>query len=505
MKKIIYCANASGSNYHLETINKLKKEHNWEPVVANFPEKIIKVVKKQYPDVFFTNSMNVRRGKFFNLEKKDAVPLEKDILENLKKFETRYFASLDDTTGWNYSFSERYENFYEVMKYWNSIFKKFTPDILICFNWPHVSSDYSLYLIAKHHFKIPTLFLNPIPLFNKSYFIIGTSMENSSDIFEKKYNANDKLTNSDFITAHMSDFESRPSPPHYQAKYLNHLKNKKFYGLTRILYYFLTGKIFKKLDIPLKNSRHRIDSVKSVPSILDHIKLIYKKRTLNRKLKIFYEKNSVSNIESNKYIYFPAQYVPEVNSVLMLENFREQTLILEMISKSLPEGWKILYKEHIETFQSLKLSSPFRTIDYYKKLLKIDGLIFVSSNIDTFELIKNSKITVGLGTAGWESLLLKKPVMSFDNIWYSACKSVFKVSSIEEIKKAIKTIEDGYVINIDDVKKYAEAIFSLCFKSTIYSEKEEFIIPDDLMLKNDYIKLADEFVKSYKMHYLNEK
>ena len=87
----------------------------------------------------------------------------------------------------------------------------------------------------------------------------------------------------------------------------------------------------------------------------------------------------------------------------------------------------------------------------------------------------------------------------------SACKSVFKVSSIEEIKKAIKTIEDGYVINIDDVKKYAEAIFSLCFKSTIYSKKEEFIIPDDLMLKNDYIKLADEFVKSYKMHYLNEK
>ena len=119
--------------------------------------------------------------------------------------------------------------------------------------------------------------------------------------------------------------------------------------------------------------------------------------------------------------------------------------------------------------------------------------------------MKKSKIIVGLGTAGWEALLLKKPVMSFDNIWYSACKSVFKVNSINEIKKVINKIEDNYVVDTEDVKKYAETIFSLSFKSTIYSEREEFIVPDKLQLKNDYIKLADEFVKSYNMHYLNEK
>lgn len=505
MKKIIYCSNAGDSKHHLDTINELNNTYKWEPVAVCFPEALTNIIKKEYKDIFFTNLSDVRRGKYFNLEKKDILPLEKDVLENLKKFETRYFSSLDDTTGWNFSFNERYENFYEIMKYWNSVLVKFKPDILVCFNWPHVSSDYALYLIAKHHFKIPTLFLNPVPLFNKSYFSIGTSMENAAEVFEKRYNYDDNQTESEFIAKYILNFQSKPSPPHFQKKYFNHLKKKKFYGVLRILYYFLTGKIFKKLNLPLKSSKHNINSVKSQPSILDHIILINKKKNLNKKLQSFYENNSINTIKNNNYIYFPAQYTPEPNSAIMLENFREQILMLEMISKALPDGWKILYKEHRETFYSLKLSAPFRTTDYYKKLLEIDNLIFMSSNVDTFDLIKKSKIIVGLGTAGWEALLLKKPVMSFDNIWYSACKSVFKVNSINEIKKVINKIEDNYVVDTEDVKKYAETIFSLSFKSTIYSEREEFIVPDKLQLKNDYIKLADEFVKSYNMHYLNEK
>ena len=121
MKKIIYCASVDGNPNHLETIHKLKQLENWEPAIIAFPHPLSKLAKNKYPKTFVTDDLRVRQGNFDDLEKNDLLPLEKNVLDDLKIFQTRYFDTLEDTTGWNYSYQERKENFYETFKFWYSV------------------------------------------------------------------------------------------------------------------------------------------------------------------------------------------------------------------------------------------------------------------------------------------------------------------------------------------------------------------------------------------------
>ena len=43
--------------------------------------------------------------------------------------------------------------------------KKLKPNLLFSFSWPHIITDYGLYLMCKHVYDIPVLFVDVI-LFN---------------------------------------------------------------------------------------------------------------------------------------------------------------------------------------------------------------------------------------------------------------------------------------------------------------------------------------------------
>ena len=503
MKRVIYCASADSNPYHFETIDKLKQLENWEPAIITFQQPLSKLAKSKYPKAFVTDAMKVRQGNFYDLEKGDQIPLEKNILDELKIFQTRYFDTLEDTSGWNYSFEERKENFYETFKFWYSVIKKMKPDILIGFNWPHTSSDYSLYLVSKYYFKIPTLFITPIPFFGKQLYSIGTSMENSSKIFEKTYLSNNYEI-SNFVKNYVKNFKKNPNLPSHQVKYYNQLKIRKNYTFLGILKAILTFKIFKKVNLALKKNKESYKSPKSIINIIEHIILMKKKLSNNKKTKRYYDKISISKIEDKNFIYFPAQYAPEPNSVIMIKTFENQLLILDLLNKAIPKDWKIYYKEHPETFLSRKLTAPFRQKDYFEKLKKFEKIKFFRSNFNTYELIEKSKATIGLGTAGWESLLLNKTTIVFDNIWYSFCKSVKKVESVNDIKKVINHIDELDIDN-DDVERCMQAVLSETFYTSIFSNKIEFKNIDNEIIKEDYIKLAACFIKSYKKNYLEKK
>ncbi len=502
MKKIIYCASVDGNPNHLETIHKLKQLENWEPAIIAFPQPLSKLAKDKYPKTFVADDMRVRQGNFDDLEKNDLLPLEKNVLDDLKIFQTRYFDTLEDTTGWNYSYQERKENFYETFKFWYSVIKKMKPDILIGFNWPHTASDYSLYLISKYYFKIPTLFITPIPFFGKSLYTIGTSLENSSKIFEKAYESNNYEISS-FVKNYVKNFKTNHNLPAHQVKYYDQLKIRKNYSFLGILKAILTLKIFKKVNLALKKNKENYKSPKSIINMIEHIILMKKKLSNNKKTKRYYEKISISKIEDKNFIYFPAQYVPEPNSVIMINTFENQLLILDMLNKAIPKDWKIYYKEHPETFVSRQLATPFRQKEYFEKIKKFEKIKFLRSNINTYELIKKSKATIGLGTAGWESLLLNKTTIVFDNIWYSFCKSVKKVESVNDIKKVINHIDELDIDN-HDVERYMQAVLSETFYTSIFSNKIEFKNIDNEIIREDYIKLAACFINSYKKHYLEK-
>lgn len=167
-----------------------------------------------------------------------------------------------------------------------------------------------------------------------------------------------------------------------------------------------------------------------------------KHRYIATQLKKYYESRTDKIDLKEKYIYFPLHLQPELTSQPEAGIFEDQQVALEMLLQALPKGWKIYIKDNPRQFDHTinKVSAiHFRDkfdIDRYKINERV---LIVPQNIKSEDLIENSQITATLtGTAGWESLNLGKPCMTFGKPWYSATQSCFTVSSVKEIEKALK-------------------------------------------------------------------
>ena len=134
--------------------------------------------------------------------------------------------------------------------------------------------------------------------------------------------------------------------------------------------------------------------------------------------------------------------------------------MLKILNKHLPKGWKIYYKEHFATFSQIAFNvSPHRKDkNYYLKLSKLPNVKLISHEWNTKKLALKSKAVSTLsGTIGIEAAINNKPVLAFGNTWYMGCKSIFNIKNSIDCKLAIKKIENDYLPDQKEIKKYLHA------------------------------------------------
>ena len=71
--------------------------------------------------------------------------------------------------------------------YWNTVINNYKLEIFISFSWPHTVSDYALYLVCKHVYSIPVIFLDVIPFFNSKHRLLFLSYDDMSAAIDKTY------------------------------------------------------------------------------------------------------------------------------------------------------------------------------------------------------------------------------------------------------------------------------------------------------------------------------
>jgi len=110
-------------------------------------------------------------------------------------------------------------------------------------------------------------------------------------------------------------------------------------------------------------------------------------------------------LPDNSFAYFPLHFEPEASTTVVTPMHTNQVAIVESLAKSIPLNMDLVVKEHV-TMLGLR---PNR---FYEQLNRIPGVILVSPFEDSISLIKRaSLICVITGTAAWEALLLRRPVL----------------------------------------------------------------------------------------------
>ncbi len=127
---------------------------------------------------------------------------------------------------------------------------------------------------------------------------------------------------------------------------------------------------------------------------------------------------------TKKYVYFPLHYEPEASTLVCAEKYEKQIFFIDSWAKSLPADTMLYVKEHYAVL-------GHRYPHFYKELKKYPNVVMIDPWESSRKLIENAvAVTTLTGTAGWEAMLLQKPVFIGGNIFFENGPGVIKVTDI---------------------------------------------------------------------------
>lgn len=127
---------------------------------------------------------------------------------------------------------------------------------------------------------------------------------------------------------------------------------------------------------------------------------------------------------SQKYIFYPLHYQPESSTLVRAKKYEKQLFYIDSWAKSLPADTLLYVKEHYVVLGNRRLS-------FYKELEKYPNVVLISPWESSRKLILHSQaVTTLTGTAGFEAMLLQKPVIISGNVFYQDAPGVIKVDDI---------------------------------------------------------------------------
>jgi hypothetical protein len=121
------------------------------------------------------------------------------------------------------------------------------------------------------------------------------------------------------------------------------------------------------------------------------------------------------------YVYVSLHMQPEMATDLLGGRYADQLLILEHLSRELPDDFVIYAKEHPQQKMHMRDQS------YFERLKMIPRVRYLRVEQSPFEVIKGARAVAAVsGTAGWEALQMGKPVLCFGAAWYRGFPGVFE-------------------------------------------------------------------------------
>lgn len=372
--------------------------------------------------------------------------LSGQLLESFGKAE-RVWLAVSDRYTQTLSVLARKQLFRELLEYFYRWVQQEKVRVIIFPNVPHAGWNNILYFVAKH-FDIATLVLEPTRLNDRvmlwddyesvskvpADFLAGAGR----DVVQQHVEANilrEISVDSSWMV--VSDDINKASLQKSQAP-------REVLVLARAL---VTGLVDKQRPVDLS-----LDQPWSWWTA-HWCRYVLQRRT--RHLRVLYERLATTTIPQKPYILFFLNYQPEKTTTPMGGMFDDQLLAVRLLAAALPNGWRLLVKEHPRQFGAHVDAAPFRSAAFYEELARFPGVQLVSPQTLTAQLLAGCAATATVtGSIGWQGLLQGKPTLNFGRSWYAACRSCYVVSSVADMKAALEEIQQKNVAAVElDVLK----------------------------------------------------
>jgi hypothetical protein len=300
------------------------------------------------------------------------------------------------------SYSQRRRHVYDLVAYWSHVLDQFSIEAVLIEAIPHLPHHYVIYHLAKER-GLLTMFFNRVG--EPSRFFICDDLANAAPVVAGA-GASGKA----------EELVPSRTPPKY-AVYRTPGKG----GINKLKGRFSFSASFVQEMFNYARARFRVETDRR-----------WQQRS-KRRFRRDYDRLAITSVPSTPFVYYALSEQPEDTSFPLGGNFEDQIYGARYLASMLPDGMKLIIKEHPN-------QRPWRGrhSGYYTELAAIPGVELIAMNISTFDLIEKCDAVATIsGQAGWEGLTHNKPAITFGTAWYSSSPYVY---SIESLKRDPHTI-----------------------------------------------------------------
>jgi hypothetical protein len=153
------------------------------------------------------------------------------------------------------------------------------------------------------------------------------------------------------------------------------------------------------------------------------------------------------------YVLFLLHKQPEASTFVKAPFYLDQAALVENIAKSLPVGHRLYVKPHHNDFGA-------QSAGYYRQMLCRPNVKLLRMNVNSQELVRRAAAVVTItGTAGWEAIVLGRPVLTLGNIFYNDFDQVIRVGDIARLPYLLREAIYNYRPDTELALKYIAAHF----------------------------------------------
>jgi hypothetical protein len=387
------------------------------------------------------------------------------------------------------TYHKRIATYHFQVMYWKGMLEHFRPDVVVYRVAPHMGYDYVLYALCRM-MNIPTVMFERTALPGFVYPV--KSFEEGSEIIRKEYtealekNGQKEVSLMPETTAHLKNLSKS-----YQKAMPFHLK----YKLNR---FKKGGEVGGYLSILLQVARKSGKEFILRKRGPDYLHKIYHKnlgRFKRKRLLVHYNRLAGTVDLTVPYIFVALQCEPERQTSPVGGVFANQYVMIDLLSKLVPDDWRVYVKEHVSQFKDYQAGERSKTFEYYDKIASMPKVHLVPLSYTSFELIDHAKASATVsGTVGWESVVRGIPALLFGHSWYRDCKGVFVTHTVEACMQAVQKIQSGFRVNRDEVKCFAQIVERCSVKGYIDKlyDKIDILSPEKNV--ENLAKAIQEFV-----------
>jgi len=418
MKSLFYCG--LFNQFHVDFLEKLiednsdleeillisdgyKLKHNYKIKIQYVEYDIIKKITIKNNEIVDYNIFNFQSEELFN---------------SLKMMDRLH--SID-----SFGFESRVKIFFNLIDFWNKIFKNKKIDIAIFHNRPHEVFDYIAQIVLSQK-RVDT------------YYFFQTNFMGFFEVVKlPSKRIKNNFYNLDFKNFFMDTIKS------YRDQDL-----KPFY--------------LKKppiLDLILKKSNGFLSTIK-LRGVKSFFNLLYS--TLRSKIKNFINDIYLTKISNRpnldeNFIFIPLQFQPELTTCPLGGIHVYQEILIKQIHSILPDNWKIYIKEHPN--QNLSIN---RSVDFYKKIKLLKNVEFINKKYDSYKLLNKCRIlATTTGTLGLEALLQAKPIIITGDVFFKDAPNAIKLNPDTNLIFQIQKVEKNVMTT--NIEEYMEEKFKFLF------------------------------------------